>query len=235
MSKMKISCPKCGGDVAFPKAMAGQAAACPHCQEPIVLGAKSGTFPLAMLAMGLLFAVACSAGLFWVSGRVMTTPASRPSAETAEVLETNESVAIEPSVNPADDRAGDSSGSPPGSAATNLVSTNLVAIKGTNAAKPRVLSSPVRLITVLENRKTNCLIASVNGQIAIVALQNAPETWFQDRAEDRTDLLWRQRALIAERAQLERLSVQVKNLEAAIPKSRSWWSRGKGRVLHMIQ
>ena len=235
MSEMKISRPKRGGDVAFPEAMAGRAAACPRGHEPNILGAESRTFLRTLIALGCLFMVAGSAGWFWVSGRGMATPAFQPRAGTAEVLATNESVTLEPAVIPADDRASASPGGPPESAAANLVSTNLAALNGTNAAKPRVLRAPVRLITVLENRQTNCLIAAGNRQIATVVLLDAPETWFPDRPEDRKDLLARQSALVAERTQLERLSAQVTKLEAAIPRSRSWWSRGKRGVLHMTE
>jgi DNA-directed RNA polymerase subunit RPC12/RpoP len=59
MAESKISCPKCAGHVAFPKEMAGQVAACPHCGESILL--SKSKFPIAWVVTGRLIII-CLAG-----------------------------------------------------------------------------------------------------------------------------------------------------------------------------
>jgi len=59
MAESKISCPKCAGHVAFPKEMAGQVAACPHCGESILLSKPK--FPVAWVVTGRIIII-CIAG-----------------------------------------------------------------------------------------------------------------------------------------------------------------------------
>jgi hypothetical protein len=65
MAESKTSCPKCAGHVAFPKEMAGQVAACPHCGESILL--PKSKLPMAWLVAGICgFIIICLASaLVW--------------------------------------------------------------------------------------------------------------------------------------------------------------------------
>jgi hypothetical protein len=94
MAESKIICPKCGGHVAFPKEIAGQAATCPHCQEPIILGAKPRTLLWAIVGVGFVCAVVGSAVVFWHMGKVKTDHALRPSSETTKAFEKKESATV---------------------------------------------------------------------------------------------------------------------------------------------
>ncbi|GEM_PF-1696931 len=105
MGESKISCPKCGGHVAFPKEIAGQAASCPHCQEPIILGTKSRAFLWVMIGAGFLCAVAGCAVLFWQMGRSRADSALRPSSDTTRVFAKKERASVEDPAISEDDRA----------------------------------------------------------------------------------------------------------------------------------
>jgi DNA-directed RNA polymerase subunit RPC12/RpoP len=62
MAEHKISCPKCGGHIVFPKELAGQAIVCPHCSEtfflpkskPVVPWVITAAFALIAICLGLL-------------------------------------------------------------------------------------------------------------------------------------------------------------------------------------
>ncbi len=72
MKEQKISCPKCGGHIAFPKELAGQATSCPHCRQAILLGSKSRTTLWIIIAACFVAAVCISAAVFWHLGKGKT-------------------------------------------------------------------------------------------------------------------------------------------------------------------
>jgi hypothetical protein len=74
--------------------MAGQAASCPHCQEPIILGAKPRKLLWAMVGIGFVCAVAGSAVVFWHMGKGRTDHALRPSSATTTVFEKKETASV---------------------------------------------------------------------------------------------------------------------------------------------
>jgi hypothetical protein len=107
MSDLKINCPKCGEHVAFPPELAGQAAACPHCQEPIVLGSKSRVLLWTALGTGVLCCLIALAAFFWHLGKSggSTDPVHRPPAEATRVFEKNANTAAAEAPASEDDRA----------------------------------------------------------------------------------------------------------------------------------
>jgi len=94
MPESKIICPKCGGHVAFPKEIAGQAATCPHCQEPIILGPKPRALLWTTIGVGFVCAVAGSATLFWHMGRGTTSHVLRPIGETTTIPQSQERASV---------------------------------------------------------------------------------------------------------------------------------------------
>lgn len=69
MKELKISCPKCGGHIAFPKELAGQPTSCPHCRQAILLGSKPRTTVWITIAAAFVAAVCLSAAVFWQLGK----------------------------------------------------------------------------------------------------------------------------------------------------------------------
>jgi hypothetical protein len=105
MAESKISCPKCGGHVAYPKEIAGQAANCPHCQEAIILGAKPRTLLWVMVGVVFACTVAGSALLFWHIGSARKDHALRPTSDTTKVFEGKESASVGQGAVSEDDKA----------------------------------------------------------------------------------------------------------------------------------
>ena len=64
MAEPKTSCPKCAGHVAFPKEMAGQVAACPHCGESILL--PKPKLPVARVVTGRLIIICLTGAAVFV-------------------------------------------------------------------------------------------------------------------------------------------------------------------------
>jgi hypothetical protein len=88
MAEFKMSCPKCGGHILFPKEISGTAADCPHCHEGIVLGTKPRNFFLMTIYIGIICLVFCSIVVIWQ----LLKPAhvKQSSAEITKVFERNE-------------------------------------------------------------------------------------------------------------------------------------------------
>jgi hypothetical protein len=105
MAESKINCPKCGGPIAFPRDLAGQAATCPHCEEPIILGAKPRMLLWTMIGLVFVCAVVGSAMLFWRMGRAKTDSPLRPSTQATKVFEKPEPPNIAEGAVSDDDRA----------------------------------------------------------------------------------------------------------------------------------
>ena len=99
MGDLTISCPKCGGHVAYPKEIAGQAAACPHCQQPIVLGPKSRALLWTVVGIATFCAVVGLAALFWHLGKTARSSQSAPQA-TAATTKVFEKKETEPAAEP---------------------------------------------------------------------------------------------------------------------------------------
>ena len=57
MAESKISCPKCGGHIVFPKELAGQVIACPHCNETFFLPKPKSVTPWVITAVFALIVV----------------------------------------------------------------------------------------------------------------------------------------------------------------------------------
>lgn len=91
--------------MAFPKEMAGQAASCPHCQEPIILGAKPRTLLWVMVGIGFVCAVAGAAVMFSQMGKGRTDHALRPSSATTTVFEMKETASAGKAAVSEDDKA----------------------------------------------------------------------------------------------------------------------------------
>jgi hypothetical protein len=79
MKELKIACPACGGHVAYPPAMAGQAITCPHCQTPIALGTKTSSIIWVLLSATILLSVVCIAMIFWYIGQKQSRTAPNTS------------------------------------------------------------------------------------------------------------------------------------------------------------
>ncbi len=63
MADAKTNCPKCGGHIAFPKELAGQATSCPHCNESIFLPKPKRTIVWAIASVIAVSAV-CFGAIF---------------------------------------------------------------------------------------------------------------------------------------------------------------------------
>ena len=89
MNDLQTSCPNCGGQVTYVKEFAGQAASCPHCQRPMVLGTKSYTNLWAAIGTVLACVVLGTATLFWHLGKRTQSvdPVTRPPRETTKVFD----------------------------------------------------------------------------------------------------------------------------------------------------
>ena len=107
MSDLKISCPNCGGHVTYPKEIAGQAAACPHCQQPMVLGSKSRAMLWTALGVALTCAVLGIAALFWHLGKrtAASDPVNRPPRETTKVFDRKQNAPATEATASEDDKA----------------------------------------------------------------------------------------------------------------------------------
>ena len=57
MAEHKTSCPKCGGHIVFPNELAGQAIACPHCNETFFLPKPKSVTPWVITAVFALIAI----------------------------------------------------------------------------------------------------------------------------------------------------------------------------------
>ena len=79
MADSKTNCPKCGGHIAFPKELAGQATLCPHCNENILLPKCKPPIAWIMVAAFALVSVCLASILVWehLTNRAVTSPPVR--------------------------------------------------------------------------------------------------------------------------------------------------------------
>jgi hypothetical protein len=93
--------------VAFPKEIAGEAANCPHCQQPIILGRKSRA-PLWTLTAFTCLCVLVTALVLWNTSRPKPSRALRPAEHSTTTFESRQqtsAAALQPPQPSEDDRA----------------------------------------------------------------------------------------------------------------------------------
>jgi hypothetical protein len=90
MAESKISCPKCGGNIVFPNELAGQAIACPHCNETFFLPKPKSVTPWVITAVFALIVVCLGSLLIVQHKRANSEPETRsftkPNTSAAESL-----------------------------------------------------------------------------------------------------------------------------------------------------
>jgi ankyrin repeat protein/DNA-directed RNA polymerase subunit RPC12/RpoP len=65
MEEAKTNCPKCGGNLAYPNASAGQEASCPHCNTSILLPKEKPTTAWIIAAVAIFTTVGLASILVW--------------------------------------------------------------------------------------------------------------------------------------------------------------------------
>lgn len=91
MADAKTNCSKCGGHIAFPKEMAGQEVACPHCNESVLL-------PKPKISMAWIMAVVFAAITVCLSAALLLAIRNKHETPKAQVAEAAGSRAALPKI-----------------------------------------------------------------------------------------------------------------------------------------
>jgi len=106
MAESKTSCPKCGGHIVFPNELAGQAIACPHCNETYFLPKPKSVTPWIITGVFAVIVV-CLSSLLVIQhhkakGEPQTHSFAKPSTSAEDAPKTQPDVTVSKS---ADDQA----------------------------------------------------------------------------------------------------------------------------------